>query len=73
MHDIALLLVRFVEMLKVVFSTLKWYHSVQNGRFSRKDKFENQEIGKFKDNYGILKFVHMKLSPSEIEQSFLNI
>ena len=34
MADIALWSVRFGEYLKVVISLLKWYHLVQNGRFS---------------------------------------
>ena len=33
-HDIALLLVRFGQFLLIVFPLLKWYHLVQNGRFS---------------------------------------
>ena len=34
MDDIELLLVRFGEFLIFVFSTLQWYHLVQNCRFS---------------------------------------
>ena len=33
MHDIELLLM-FGELLLIVFPLLKWYHLVQNGRFS---------------------------------------
>ena len=33
-HDIELVLVMFGEFLNQVFPFLKWYHLVQNGRFS---------------------------------------
>ena len=34
MHDIVLLLVKFCKLIKIFFSILKWYHHVQDGRFS---------------------------------------
>ena len=60
MHDIALLLVRFGKLLKIVFSTLKYDHLVQNGRFSGQNLLQICKFRKIRPSYDTLKFLLIK-------------
>ena len=70
MYDIELLLVRFGKKLKIVFSHFKWYHLVQNDRFTHEHYLQNEDIRKFRLCYGALKFKKIKFRLANFKNLF---